>query len=286
MTVLEVIQRGTDFLAARGVESPRLQVESLLAHTLQIPRLQLYLQFNRVLTEAQTEQARALVQRRSRREPLQHLIGSVVFCGLELEVRPGVLIPRPETELVAEHARSLLARISDPHPHLLDFGTGSGCLIIALLARCPNARAHAVDCSRAALDLAAANARRHAVDSRVIFSEGDGFQALPTGARFHLVVSNPPYVPTNIIATLEPEVRDHDPRGALDGGADGLDYYRRLASECRPWLHSDGWLVMELGDGQSDPVASLLVEHNWVVDDIERDYSGEPRVIRCRAGRT
>jgi release factor glutamine methyltransferase len=173
MTVLQAIRHGVDFLAKKGVESPRLHAELLLAHVLQVPRMKLYLDFERVLTEEQQAALRELLMRRGRREPLQHILGSACFCGLDLAVNRDVLIPRPETELLAESGWQFLQRAaerpdSNP-PRALDFGTGSGCLAIALAVHCPAARMVAIDISPAALALARQNAARHAVDSRIEF---------------------------------------------------------------------------------------------------------------------
>ena len=284
MTVLETIQRSTQFLAGKGVESPRLQAEWLLAHILQIPRLQLYLQFERELTEDQTALARTAVQRRGRREPLQHILGTVVFCGLELGVGPEALIPRPETELVAETALAWLKELPAPRRRLLDFGTGSGCLAIALTAHCEAAQAWALDISPAALQRARENAVRHGLGERIRFFAGDGFSALPPTEPFALVVSNPPYIPSGELADLQPEVRDHDPRVALDGGEDGLDFYRLLVRESGAWLDRDGRLFLELGDGQAEAVRTLFESHSWIVEQVSPDYSGRPRVLRARPG--
>lgn len=284
MTVLETIQRSTDFLAGKGVASPRLQAEWLLAHVLQIPRLQLYLQFERELTASQTALARAAVQRRGRREPLQHILGTVVFCGLELRAGPEALIPRPETELLAELALDWLRQLPPDRQRFLDFGTGSGCLAVALIAQCPGASAVALDISPVALQLARENAVRHEVTDRIQFGCGDGFAALPVAERFPVIVSNPPYIASGELADLEPEVRDHDPRVALDGGVDGLGFYRRLAEEAAPWLGDGGRLFLELGDGQADRVRALFEAHSWVVEGVHADYSARPRVLRARLG--
>jgi release factor glutamine methyltransferase len=286
VTVLETIRKGTAFLGARGVESPRLQVEWILAKVLELPRLRLYLEFERVLTPAQTGRARELIQRRGRREPLQHILGTTVFRGLELGIGPGALIPRPETELLAEKAGTILQGMRDMEPVVLDFGTGSGCLIIALAVGYPAAVCHAVDISAEALVQARENASRHRVEGRVTFHLGDGFTVLPVGLRFDLLVSNPPYIPTEEIASLDPEVRDYDPRVALDGGADGLEFYRRLAGEGARWVRPGGWLLVELGDGQASGVAGVLREHNWVVDQPEADYSNRSRFLKAQPPRS
>lgn len=286
MTVLEVIQRSSDFLARKGVDSPRLQIELLLAHLLQMPRMKLYLNFDRVLAEPELETLRGLVRRRSEREPLQHILGSTSFCGYEMAVNRDVLIPRPETELLAELACRLLpspsTSTSTSAPAVLDFGTGTGCMAIVIAARSPAAEVHALDVSERALEVARRNAERHGLAGRIRFHHGDGFGALPGDLRFDLVVSNPPYIARAEIETLEPEVRDHDPRLALDGGADGLDFYRRLASEAGRWLRPEGRLGLELGDGQRPAVAGLLEQAGWEVLQVEKDYAGKERILIAR----
>lgn len=284
MTVLEAIQRGAGFLAQRGVDSPRLHSELLLACALKVPRLRLYLEFDRVLTEAEIHAARELVKRRSRREPLQHILGTVEFCGLELRVGPEALIPRPETELLAEAAVSCLSTPTPQHPTVLDYGTGTGCLAILLAVRCPAAEVHALDVSAGALRLARQNAARHRAAERIRFYESDGFVGLPAGLTFDLIVANPPYIASAEIARLAPEVRHHDPRVALDGGADGLDFYRRLAAEAQPLLRPGGRLALEFGDGQADAVRQILEWQKWVVEKVQADYNGCARILAARAG--
>jgi release factor glutamine methyltransferase len=282
VTVLEVIQRSTDYLAKKGVESPRLQIELLLAHVLGLPRLQLYLNFERPLTGPELATLRELVRRRGDREPLQHLTGSASFCGFEIAVNRDVLIPRPETELLAERAWQLLAMLNPQPATVLDFGTGSGCLAIAVAAKCPAAVVHALDVSPAALAVARANAARHGLDGRVHFFQGDGFGALPAGVRFDLTVANPPYIPTAEIATLQPEVRDFDPRLALDGGPDGLDCVRRLAAEGGAFLQPAGRLMMEFGDGQGRAVEAVFAARGWGTEPLVADLSGRDRFLIAR----
>jgi release factor glutamine methyltransferase len=295
VTVLEVIQRSTDFLAKRGVESPRLNVELLLGHLLRLPRMELYLKFSRELAPTEMDTLRKLVQRRGAREPLQHIIGSTSFCGLELAVNRHVLVPRPETELLAELGWELLnaecgvgsaelvsGKIVSLPPMALDFGTGTGCLAISLAVKCPAAQVVALDVSSDALAVARQNAASYQVESRIRFVEGDGLAALDQNSRFDLIVSNPPYIPSGDIPTLDPEVRDHDPRVALDGGADGLDFYRRLAGEAGAFLLPSGRIMVELGDGQSDSVKNIFEQQKWVVEAIKADYSKRSRVLIAR----
>lgn len=279
MTVIEVIQRSTDFLAKRGVESPRLQVELLLAHRLAIPRLNLYLQFDRVLTDPELVDLREFVRRRGQREPLQHIIGSTEFFGLEFKTDRRALIPRPETERLVEAALSWLGGRTDTQAQALDYGTGSGCIAIALAVHCAGLNLTALDRSAEALALAQENAVHHGVADRLRLRQGSGFGSLPSEPLFDLIVSNPPYIATPDIETLSPEVKDHDPRIALDGGADGLDFYRVIARQAPSHLAADGRLFLELGDHQADPVRQLLNDHNWIVDVTVNDYSGHPRVL-------
>lgn len=281
VTVLEVIQRSAEFLDKKGVESPRLQVELLLAHALKLPRMGLYLNFERVLTGMELEQVRELVRRRSQREPLQHITGSTSFCGLELTVSRHVLTPRPETELLAEMGWDFLNGVGRPSPaappRALDFGTGSGCLAIALAVKSPAAKVAACDISAEALAVAKENTARHKVE--IDFFQGDGFAVLPAGTLFDLIVSNPPYIPTGEIVGLDPEVREHDPRVALDGGPDGLDFYRRLASQAGAFLTSEGRMMLEFGDEQESALPKIFEEQKWIVEEIKSDYSGRPRIL-------
>jgi len=279
VTVLEVIQRSSDFLARKGVESPRLQIELLLAHVLQMPRMKLYLNFDKVLAEAELETLRGLVKRRSEREPLQHIVGSTSFCGLDISVNRDVLVPRPETELLAEQAVSFLSTFAGRSPSVLDFGTGSGCLAITVAVKIQEAFVHAIDISESALVVARENVVRLGVVDRVVYHCGDGFGVLPANFQFDLVMSNPPYIASAEIETLDPEVRDFDPRLALDGGADGLDFYRRLALESPTRLKPGGKLMLELGDGQAGAVSEFLTQHGWTVESVLKDYPGRERIL-------
>jgi release factor glutamine methyltransferase len=216
---------------------------------------------------------------------LQQIVGSTSFCGLEIAVSRDALIPRPETELLAERGWTFLNQLSTINHQpatALDFGTGSGCLAIALACKCAAAEVYAVDISPEALALARQNAARHGLAERIRFLQGDGFAAVPEEARFDLIISNPPYIPSGDIASLQPEVRDYDPHRALDGGADGLDYGRRLAVESARFLKPDGRVMLEFGDGQAEPLRAILQEQKWVVEAIEEDYTHQPRIMVAR----
>jgi len=285
VTVLELIQRTSEFLKRKQVDSPRLQAELLLAHVLKLPRMQLYLNFEKSLTPTQLDQFRDFVRRRGLREPLQHIIGSVCFCGVKIAVNPHVLVPRPETELLAERGWQYLQNCAEQKPDpltALDYGTGSGCLAIILAAKCPQAQVHALDISEEALEMARQNAAQNNVADRIHFWSGDGAAALPSGINFHLIICNPPYIPTGQIESLQPEVRDYDPRSALDGGLDGLDYYRRLACEMKERLQTDGRIMLELGDGQAKLVWQVFEAQKWIVEEIAEDYTQRPRIMIAR----
>ena len=277
MTVIEAIQKSTEFLGKKNVESPRVQTELLLAYLLKMPRMKLYLNFDRVLLPVEIDSLRELIKRRGQREPLQHIVGSTSFCGYEISVTRNVLIPRPETELLAELGWKFL--LERQTPTALDFGTGSGCIAIALAAKCPNAKITALDVSADALALAKQNALQNQAAERIEFLLGDGFAALAGKTQFDLLMSNPPYIASAEIETLDPEVKDFDPRGALDGGADGLDFYRRLAAEAKPFLKPDGKIMLEFGDGQADDIKKILDNEKWIVEAIQDDYSQRARIL-------
>jgi release factor glutamine methyltransferase len=286
VTVLEVIQRSTEFLKNKGVDSPRLQTELLLAHLLHLPRMQLYLNFERKLSETEMHELRELIKRRGQREPLQHIVGSTSFCGLELTVNRHVLIPRPETELLAEQGWKFLNSLN-PQPSTinhqlstaLDLGTGSGCIATALAVHAPAAEVFATDISAEALELAKQNAARHTVLKRIDFLQGDAFGALGSAKLFDLIISNPPYIPTDEIASLQIEVRDHDPRQALDGGPEGLAFYRRFAAEAAPFLKPGGKIMLEFGDGQAEALREIFESQKWIVEAIIEDYTQRPRIL-------
>jgi release factor glutamine methyltransferase len=312
VNVLEVIQRSTEFLDRKGIDSPRLQTELLLAHLLQLPRMQLYLNFERSLVPAELDRFRQFIKRRAQHEPLQQIVGGTSFCGLEMAVNRHVLVPRPETELLAEHGWLFLNQLpatsettpdrpvaaqpgnggSSSHSHAstlnyqtlkaLDFGTGSGCVAIALAVKSPAAEVYAIEILPDALALARQNAARHGVAERIQFLQGDGLAVLPQGMQFDLIVSNPPYVRSAEIDTLQPEVRDYEPRRALDGGADGLDYYRRLAGEAQPFLKPGARIMLEFGDGQAKAIAEIFQAQKWIVEAVQEDYTKRPRILIAR----
>lgn len=283
MKVLEVLQKSTEFLASKGVDSPRLQVEWLIAHLLQLKRIQVYMNHERELTPEEEDRLRKWVIRRGKREPLQHILGTAPFMELVLEVDGNVLVPRPETESLAQAARTWLMEHA-PSGRVLDLGTGSGCLLLAILQACPGVSGIGVDVSPAALGVAHRNASRTSLSDRIEWRAGDFLGVLKEGEAWDLIVSNPPYIPTGELQTLQPEVRDHDPHLALDGGQDGLDFYRRLATEAGGWLRPGGCLMAEFGDGQGQDIRDLFEKGGWTGFALHPDLSGTERFFVARIG--
>lgn len=252
-TTLKVLNWTKEFLTSKGVHNARLEAEWLLCAATGLDRVGLYINFEKPLNDAELALYRTMVVRRARREPLQHILGTQEICGLDFEVNADVLIPRHDTETLVKEA---MARM--PHARsVLDIGTGSGCIAVALARQLPEAAVTATDISEAALQVAQRNAQRHG--TAIEFLHGSLFSPLD-GRRFDLIVSNPPYIPADDIAGLEPEVRDYDPRQALDGGEDGLSLYRLMIPAALEHLNRDGWLLVETGIGQADDVSELFME--------------------------
>jgi release factor glutamine methyltransferase len=274
-----------DYLKSKGVESPRLDAEHILAHVLGVGRLEMYLQHERPLTSGELDAFRPLLKRRAKREPLQYVLGRQAFRSLELEVGPAVLIPRPETEsLVEEVLVWARARAGDDRTLIgLDIGTGSGAIALSLLAEGPFARFVGVDVSPDALEVARRNAEAHGLESRFEPRIGAAFTAATTGERFDAIVSNPPYVAEGQRADLAPEIVDWEPGVALFGGADGLEVIREIARGAAAWLRPGGLLALEVGLGQAEAVASLVEEHGLVDARVRKDLAGRPRVVLASA---
>ncbi|MBI3609622.1 MAG: peptide chain release factor N(5)-glutamine methyltransferase [Nitrospirae bacterium] len=278
----DLLRTATLSLTDAGIADARREAEALIARVLRCTRLDLYRSDERRIDPQQQEAFADLIRCRAQREPLQHLLGAQEFWALEFYVTPDVLIPRPETELLIE---TVLERISEPATAsitVVDLGTGSGCLAVVLAKLFPFARIIATDRSRVALTIARLNAARHGVSGRIEFLEGDLFEpVMPLGLndRIDLVLSNPPYIPTGEIPTLQPEVRLHEPRIALDGGPDGLDYYRRILPQALDLLHAGGDFYLEVGIRQADPVCGLADQTGWRVAGVKKDLSRINRVV-------
>jgi len=275
-TVLKVLQWTTEHLAQKGVDNGRLDAELLLADTLKVDRVGLYLNYDKPLSPEELKRYREQVKRRAGREPLQYILGYCEFWSLPLQVSPAVLIPRPDTEVLVEEA----LKHAQPAATVLDVGTGSGAIALALASELPQGRVTGLDQSELALQVAELNSRALGLHERVKLITGDLF-ALPED-RWQLIVSNPPYIPVDALPGLMPEVARYEPALALAGGVDGLDCYRALARQASARLVAGGWLLVEVGVDQAEPVKQLFAEAGLMEIYSRDDYAGIPRVVGGR----
>lgn len=279
-TIRRLLDWTRDYLGRQGSESPRLDAEVLLAHALSCHRVQLYTRYEEVVGDVPRNAFRELVRRRAEGEPVAYLVARKEFFSLPLKVSPAVLIPRPDSEFVV--VEFLDAMKSVKGPLCVDVGTGSGNLALACLSHHPTAAFHAVDRSSAALDVASSNAEALGLAPRVTFHEGDLLGPVGSLGPFDAIVSNPPYIATAVIATLEPGVRDYEPHVALDGGPDGLDVLRRLIDQAVPLIKPGGRLLLEIGSDQEAPARSLLAARPELeLAPTVRDGAGHPRVLKA-----
>ncbi len=276
LTVLEIIKRTTEFLEKRGVEGARLNAELLIGHALGLKRMPLYLQFERPLTELELEKIRPLVKRRGNREPLQYIVGETDFAGLKLKVDRRALIPRPETEYLIE---LVVGRMTAPPATILDLGTGTGAIALALATKYPAATVTAVDESADALALARENAETLGLTSRVNFIESDWFAALPTEARYELIVANPPYLSDGEVGAAEPEVKEHEPHAALSAGVNSAADLERIIHEARRYLVSGGLLACETGIAQHAQLQPWAATAGYVRTESLKDLTGRERYL-------
>jgi release factor glutamine methyltransferase len=276
LTVLEIIKRTTGFLEKRGVESARLNAELLIGHALGLKRMQLYLQFERPLSEPELEKIRPLVKRRGDREPVQYIIGESDFSGLRLKVDRRALIPRPETEYLIEQ---VLGRVTTPPAAILDLGTGGGAIALVLATRYPAATVTAVDQSAEALALARENAAALGLASRVNFVQSDWFTTLPADARYHLIVANPPYLSDAEVGEAQPEVKDFEPMAALSAGPDSAADLRQILREAHPRLAPGGLLACETGIAQHGQLQALAAERGYGRTESLHDLTGRERYL-------
>lgn len=283
LTLRQVQRAGGLRLAQAGIPGAFLDAEVLLGHALGLTREQRMASMGLVLSEAQVRLYFDLLERRLRREPVAYILGRQEFWSLDFRVTEAVLIPRPETERLVEIALEIASRSNRP-PSILDIGTGSGAIAVSLATELPNATIWATDISPEVLAIARGNARRHGVERAIRFLAGDLWAALDgVDLRFDLVVSNPPYVPSAEIDHLEPEVSRWEPRLALDGGMDGLDFYRRMASSAPMRLACGGALVLEVGADMGTQVVSLFqASKHYGEVKVVRDYAGRDRVVVAR----
>lgn len=279
LTILEIIQKTTDFFSSKGIESARLNAETLVGHALGLKRMQLYLQFERPLRAEELDLVRPLVRRRSQREPLQHILGTVEWGGLILKCDRRALIPRHETEYLIE---LIVARVSTEPATVLDLGTGSGALACVLATRYKQAHVTAVDLSAEALALAAENVEALKLSARVNLVTSDWFAALPPGETFDLIVANPPYLSEEETTAAEPEVKLFEPESALIAAEEGLADLRRIVAESATRLNPGGWLALETGITHHATLLELLPGVGLAEGESVPDLTGRDRFIFAR----
>jgi release factor glutamine methyltransferase len=302
-TVFRILKKAEEERRESGIPNPRYDAEALLSKALNLDRVGLYSEYNRTLTEEEIHSFMGLVERRKRREPLQYILGSAEFCGLEFLVTPDVLIPRPETELLVEEAIKRFtvhgSRFTDNGSRftVLDLCTGSGCIAVTLAKQLKDVKIYAVDISEKALRVAIENARRQGVEDRIDFIQGNLFEPFspspesspPRGEGrvrgFDLIVSNPPYIPSNELDILQPEVKDYEPREALDGGPDGLFNIKKIIEDAPGYLKAGGSLLLEIGYGQKEGVFESAEERGgYLRPEVIKDFAGIERVVRLQSG--
>ena len=282
VTVRGAVAAGSELLRNAGIDNARLDAEVLLRHVLEVGKVEFYLGFDVGLDKTAEREFQKLLLRRARREPLAYITGHKEFWSLDFVVTPAVLIPRPETELLVE----LALRLSTPSSgtsrrKILDLGTGSGAVAVSLAKELPLARVCAIDNSAGAIEVARLNARRHGVEDRVEFFCGDLFEPVTAEREgYDLIVANPPYIRNGDLPGLAPEIREWEPITALEGGADGLLYYRRIIPAAWDYLTTGGFILLELGDAMGEAVARLFADTGgFEPAQVYRDYAGKERVI-------
>lgn len=281
-TVGRLLTWTTDFLKSKGADSPRLDAEVLLAHARGCQRIELYTAFEEEPSEAVRTTFRELVGKRAKGMPVAYLVGRREFFSLNFDVTPDVLIPRPETETLVVRAIDLAKSLGES-PTIADIGTGSGIIAVTMAKRVKNYHVTAVDISPAALKVARQNAEKHEVAEWIEFVESDLFAAVPSGQKFDMVLSNPPYVATSEMVTLPADVRDFEPHLALDGGVDGTEVIERLVPQAAERLNSGGWLLIEVGaDNAMRVEETVRVNEEFELGETIKDIVGLPRVVQAK----
>ncbi|MCU0412532.1 MAG: peptide chain release factor N(5)-glutamine methyltransferase [Bacteroidetes bacterium] len=287
-TIRGLMKAAIDHLQKSGIDNARLNVELLLSHALELPRITLYTSFERPVTRDEVRRFRSLYERRLKHEPLQYIVGSASFMGLAIQVDPRVLIPRPETESLIEQVMMRCGERSGADPvGILEVGTGSGNIAVALAKYIKNISVCSIDISEEALAVARVNAGAHGVDTLIEFQRIDFFEPVDQllRRRFDMLVSNPPYIARDEWETLQEEVRGHEPAGALTDGNDGLNFYRRIGELAPLLLNDNGSVFVEVGFGQAEIVRQMFEDTGITGLTITRDLDGVPRVVcgQCRA---
>ncbi len=285
-TILKLLKWTTAYFRSYHLEQPRATAEMLLAHTLGVGRVDLYIQYNRDVAPEELTQFKGFIQRRIQREPVAYIVGKREFWSMDLKVTPDVLIPRPETETLVEAALTMIPAKPGPAPStVLDLGTGSGAVVLAVASERREHRFYAVDLSERALAVARDNARTHGLDKAITFLHGNWFDPVRDQGRcFDVIVSNPPYIASREFEILPPEITQYEPQEALEGGSDGLEAIKLIISRASEHVIPGGWLLFEIGHDQWVVVEKLLAEAEAYSDlAVIKDYSGHNRVVRAQA---
>lgn len=279
-TISSLLDWTTIYFTNHKIAEPHLEAEVLLAHALGIKRIQIYTMHDRVLSEEELAAFKKLILRRIKMEPTAYIIGYRPFMSLDFDVTSDVLIPRPETEILVEEAIGLIKQSEKEPVSVLDLGTGSGAIAVSIAKYCANTSILATDISKPAIEIAKSNAKKHGVTDKITFLAGDLFSPVGKTLKFDIIVSNPPYITASEIEALQPEISKYEPVRALDGGPDGLAYYRKIAAQAPAYLSEKGALLLEIGAGQSESVAEMI-RTTGVFPAIKRirDHSGIERVI-------
>ncbi len=277
-TIGSIVRRTAEYFAQKGIETARLDAEVLLAHTLNLSRIQLFTRLDQPLLDAEVDRYRELVRQRAARRPVQHIVGTAEFWSLPLTIAPGVFCPRPDTE-------TLVAAVLDLAPdkshswNLLELCAGTACISLALAKERPRAHIDTVELVAATAICARANIDRLNMADRVTLYEGDLYAPLAVDARYDAIISNPPYIRHDEIDSLMPEVSQHESRHALDGGTDGLDFYRRIFAGAGPYLAHGGFLAVEIGDDQAHDVTHIAHAAGFTATRLRHDLAKRPRVV-------
>ncbi len=278
-SIQKILQFSTQLLKDAGIEQPRREANSLLAFALQKDRTFLIAHDDYKLSSEENERFQSILQRRANREPLQYITGKQEFFGLDFEVSPDVLIPRPETEMIVENALEILREFDNPR--FCEIGVGSGCISIAILHALENASAVGLDISENALEIARKNAETHQVSERILLKTSDVFDALKS-EKFDLIVSNPPYISNEEMTNLQAEVREFEPWTALTDGKDGFSIIEKIIEDAPQFLKPNSYLLVEIGFGQSAKVLEMLNREIWQKVEILPDLQKIPRMIRAK----
>lgn len=279
-TIKEILDKGVELLRENHIQNPILDAQLILANLLKVDKLYIMTNIDQKISQDIEKNFINDILKRTKNMPLQYIVGLQEFMGLTFNVNSNVLIPRPDTEILVEE---VIKKIKpEKNYDILDIGTGSGCISISLAKFIENCQIFSVDISSEALKIAKDNAKLNDVEDKIVFLNGDIFEPFISGEKFDIMVSNPPYIETDVIETLDANVRDYEPRLALDGGIDGMDYYRRIINQADKYLNSNGLIFFEIGFKQANSTINLLKENGFADINIAKDLAGLDRVISAR----